>query len=252
MTDLIRTEWLKVRTSRSTWIILVLGLAAVAGVAIANGVEFGEGPEGTHLAERIETAAGGAGELAPFILILGTLAFTTEFRYGTISSTLLNAPVRTEVMASKLLTLGVFALITGAIIVGATAGVTLGILESRDYSVPIERYDLFRPLVGGVLYLGICAVVGVAIGALVRQAAIAVAVVLAWPLVVESTLGAFLPDYVAKYLPFDAGARLFATSPAGPDTLEFWLGGAVFATWAAVLVVAAFIVFDRHDVSTSG
>lgn len=251
MSDLVRAEWLKLRSLRSTWVIVALGLAAAVGVAIANGVEFGEGPEGTSMAERIETATGAAGTLSLFILIIGTLSFTTEFRYGTISSTLVDAPLRNHVMAAKVVTYGVFALAVGAVITGVSAAAALVILEARDYSVPLVRYDLLRPLLGGVLYLGICAVIGIAVGALVRQAAIAVAVVIAWPLVVESTLGALLPDSAAKFMPFDAGARLFSTSPASPDLLEVWVGGAVFTTWAVLLLASAVTVFSRRDIATA-
>jgi ABC-2 type transport system permease protein len=251
MSDLMRAEWLKLRSLRSTWIIVLLGFVAVVALGIANGVEFGEGPESTSMAERLETATAGAATLSPFVLIIGTLSFTTEFRYGTMSSTLIDSPVRSQVMAAKLLTYGIFAVVVGAVVTGVSAVAALVVLEARDYSVPLMRYDLFRPLVGGVLFLGLCAVVGAAVGVLVRQAAIAVAVVIAWPMVVESTLGALLPDSTAKFLPFDAGERLFSTSPASGDLLDAWVGGAVFATWTALLLAVAFAVFARHDIATA-
>jgi ABC-2 type transport system permease protein len=106
-------------------------------------------------------------------------------------------------------------------------------------------------MLGGVLFLGICAVVGVSVGAIFRQPALAVAVILAWPLVVESTLGSLLPGYVSQYLPFNAGQRLFATSPADSGSLEFWVGGAVFATWAALLLFLAFALFTRRDIASA-
>jgi ABC-2 type transport system permease protein len=251
VTDLLRTEWQKFRSLASNWIIVALGVAAAIASTVSQAVTFGAKGTSTSSAERIEVIAGGAGTLAIFVLILGVLAFTTEFRYGTISQTLVASPRRAEVLAGKVLTLGVVGLGVGVVGMLLSGGIAQRVLDERDYAQALLNYEVFRPMLGGVLFLGICAVVGVGIGAILRQPALAVAVVLAWPLVVESALTAILPGFIAQYLPFGAGQRLFATSPADSGSLDFWVGGAVFAAWTALLLVAAFAVFGRRDVSAS-
>jgi ABC-2 type transport system permease protein len=251
VTALVRTEWLKLRTLLSNWIIVGLGVASAIAYTVSQAAEFGKKGTSIASAERIEVVAGGAGILTLSILAVGVLAMTTEFRYGTITQTLVTAPVRGEVLTAKVLTLGIASLGAGLVGVLASGAIAQRILDSRDYGQALVNYEVFRPVLGGVLFLGICAVVGVAVGAILRQQPLAIAVVLAWPLVVESTLGAILPGYISQYLPFNAGQRLFATSPADSGNLDFWVGGAVFATWAAVLLVAAFALFARRDVSAS-
>ena len=251
MTDLLRAEWLKFRSLVSNWIIVALGVAAAIAYTVSQATTFGAKGTSTSSADRIEILAGGAGTLATIVLILGVLAFTTEFRYGTITQTLVNSPTRGEVLAGKVLTLGIVGLGVGVVGVLLSGGIAQRVLDGRDYAQALVNYEVLRPMLGGVLFLGICAVVGVSVGSILRQPALAVAVVLAWPLVVESALGVILPGFIAQYLPFNAGQRLFATSPADSGSLDFWVGGAVFATWTALLLFVAFLLFDRRDVSAS-
>src|ERR1700685_4036179 len=101
MNRLIRAEARKLHTTRTFWAITLgtLALIAVAATATSAASRF---TPGDHPALQVFTLAGLA---QTFALILGVLAVTSEFRHGTITTTLLITPRRTPLLAAKLITL---------------------------------------------------------------------------------------------------------------------------------------------------
>jgi hypothetical protein len=102
------------------------------------------------------------------------------------------------------------------------------------------------------LFAALAAVLGVAVGALLRYAAGAVAVLLLWPLVVEPILGN-LPDVgseVGPYLPF-GNAFVFADVqwlyPVYSMPWDRFGSLLYFAAIVAVALVAATVVVNRRD-----
>jgi hypothetical protein len=98
----------------------------------------------------------------------------------------------------------------------------------------------------------LAAVLGVAVGALVRFAAGAVAVLLLWPLVAEPLLGN-LPGNGARigpWLPFANMFRFLEVEWLFPTYDIPWgeLGSLFyFLVWVAVALVAAAVVLNRRD-----
>ena len=104
-------------------------------------------------------------------------------------------------------------------------------------------------IVGSVAYLAIAGLFGLGIGLILNSATSAIAIGILWPLGLESALQAFLPEWVDKLLPFEAGKSLIV---AGQDhALPAWEGGGVFLAWSALLVIAGWALFDRRDLSAS-
>ena len=120
-------------------------------------------------------------------------------------------------------------------------------------SIVVARSDLDWRLVGAIaLYAVLAAVLGVAVGALLRASAGAVALLLLWPLVAEPVLGN-LPDIspvVGPYLPFGNAFRSIGVQWLYPDYAMPWgeLGSIVyFAAVTAAVFVAALVTVNRRD-----
>ena len=96
--NLLRSEWIKLVTIRTTWTMLGLGLL---GEALFAGLYVALRPLG-ELTDFGEEVAPGTGLLLVLTLVLGVLAITTEFRHGTASSTFLASPRRHPVLVAKL------------------------------------------------------------------------------------------------------------------------------------------------------
>ena len=79
--QLARMEWIKLRSLRSTWLILAIAVAASAGIALATGSSTTSG--GMFVGNTL------AGMLIGVLLIgvVGVLAMTSEYTSGTIRAT---------------------------------------------------------------------------------------------------------------------------------------------------------------------
>lgn len=245
MNKLIRSEWIKLRSLRTTWMLAILSvITAIAITAVATGTA----KEGMSSFERLDLMLTPAPLLSRlFILVLGILAFANEYRYGTIVPTLAAAPIRAELLGAKLIVLGSFGLVLGAVITLFSIVTGLTVLSLLGQPVSILEGEIPRAIAGTIPFYGICAVLGVGAGVLLRQPTIAIGVLIPWALFAEQALGAFLPNLV-RYLPFSAGAQLYAVTTQG-EPLDAGVGAALFLTWTTVVVVMGALLFQRRDVA---
>lgn len=245
MNKLIRSEWIKLRSLRTTWILAILAILTAMGV---TGAATGSIQADTSAFERVDLLLTPAPLLVRlFILVLGIMAFSNEYRYGTIIPSLAAAPIRGELLAAKLIVLGAFGLLLGAVVTIATTATGLTVLSIVGQPVSVFDGEIPRAIAGTVGFYGICAIVGVGAGVLVRQPTIAIGILMPWALFGEKALGSFLPN-LATYLPFTAGAQLYAVTTEGPP-LDPGVGAALFLTWTALLIVAGMVLFQRRDVA---
>ena len=114
MNKLIRSEWIKLRSLRTTWILAILAILTAMGI---TGAATGTIEAGSSAFERVDLLLTPAPLLVRlFILVLGIMAFSNEYRYGTIIPSLAAAPIRGELLAAKLVVLGAFGLLLGAVV----------------------------------------------------------------------------------------------------------------------------------------
>lgn len=230
---LIRAEWIKFTTVRSTWwslalvAVISIGLSVLQASAISS---YAGEPTGLSIVERNEPAVlviVFATVLTQLLaVIIGTIAVTGEYSTGMIRSTLTAAPRRVGAMLAKALVAGaamfVFSLIVFAI-AGAASG---GILPSGpvDFSDPDSS---LMPLLGAALYLGLVTILGVGIGFIIRNGpgALALGIGLLFVAPVLVMFFPATPDFewvhtLAGYLPSNAGQSLFMGSPMSGQALE--------------------------------
>ncbi|WP_454051218.1 ABC transporter permease subunit [Cellulomonas sp. Marseille-Q8402] len=248
---LVRSEWIKLWTVRSTWWVVPITVVAQAGIAwmIAyfgtqqmeqSGADLGPFSAG-DLVGGIQFA-----QLA--ICVLAVLTITGEYSTGMIRSTLTAAPTRTPAMLAKGLVVVVVAFVTGIVGTVVSWAVTYPVL-GETYRVDLADGVNQRILVGAPLYLAAIALLAFAIGALLRHSAGALATVLGLLLVVEGVF-ASIPwtffEKVSPYLPMSAGSQLVQTG--GPDAvLSPWEGYAVLVAWGVVALVGALVLVRRRD-----
>jgi ABC-2 type transport system permease protein len=109
MNKLIRSEWIKLRTVRTTWILAVLAILTAMAI---TGAATGSVKPGTSAFERVDLLLTPAPLLVRlFVIVLGIMASSNEYRYGTIIPSLSAAPVRGELLGAKLIVMGAFGLL---------------------------------------------------------------------------------------------------------------------------------------------
>ncbi len=240
--SVFRSEWIKLRSTRSPWWCMAVALVVPMGFGALITADSGE-------ENAIFFSLAGMQFAAAVVLVLAALAVTGEYRYGTIRATLQAQPSRARVLWTKAAVIAGVAFLIGESAAFATYGVskffdTAGVLDLRTA-------DDWRMVAGyGVVY-ALLAVVAVAVGSLVRHPAGAVPLLLIWALAVEN-LVLLIPSVGAdiyRFLPFVNGT-LFASDPmitGVTDPLSKFGSLGVLAGTAFVLLGVATAVLRRRD-----
>lgn len=243
MTRQLQSELLKLRTTR-TMALVALGAAAFTLFgAVVEGVSKTAAELARSDAQREMFGAGITAVI--FATLAGILVVTAEFRYGTIHPTLLVEPRRRVVLAAKLVAATLAGLLIAAACIAVSYGAGLIILAARGIDADVSGSQTLLAVLGTVGSSALGAILGVAIGTLIRSQAGSIAALAGYALVVDAALFAAIPS-IGRYLPGKAGDAL-ADRPVD-DLLAPGTGAAVLAAWAAVFVVAAMLRNDRSDV----
>lgn len=166
MSGLVRVEILKLRSTRTSW-VMTLGALALITVAVAAASAASRFTPADQPARQTLALPGPAQTCA---LILGVLAVSSEFRHGTITPALLITPRRPPLLMAKLITLTASGVAFGLLAFAAAAAVALPILSVRRRK-PDRRRHLARIIAGGAVATALFAALGVGIGAVLRNQA---------------------------------------------------------------------------------
>ncbi len=256
----IRSEWLKLRSVRS-WMIMIGATAALLiafgalAASVASGAVTPQGPGGQGGGRGFGSADPTAISLAGVTLaqliagILGVLFISNEYANGMIRSTFGAVPRRLPVLWAKVIVIaGTLAVV---MVIASLAAFLLGQLILGDgKSTTLAADGVLRAVLGSGLYLAGIGVFGVAIGAMMRNTAGSIAVVVAALLIIPGLARLILPaswdTNVTPYLPSNAGSAF--TSVVGSDTLlSPGAGTAVFVGWLVVLIAGAAVLIRRRD-----
>jgi ABC-2 type transport system permease protein len=198
VTGSLRAELLVTRRRASTWILL--GIWATLALVFAYVVPYAtylNGSTQDPLTDVLpQSLVGGLMGGFPFFggvlaLMLGVLAFGSEYGWGTLKTLFTQGPGRLQVFAAKLLALGavlvLFVLVVFAL--GALASYTIALREGADIAWP-STWLLLRGLAAGWLILAVWAAFGVLLAVLSRGTALAVGIGILYALVIEGLLSA--------------------------------------------------------------
>ncbi|WP_309135620.1 hypothetical protein [Cellulomonas sp.] len=250
----LAAEWTKLTSVRSN-VWLALGtVVAVAGTAYGLGMFVR--PDDGRSGSWVVTSGFVLAQLG--FLVLGTVVGTSEHTTGTARTTFAAVPRRLPVLGAQVLVTAAAALVTAVVALGAsyvaTTDARAGGAPGLDLSVP----GASRALLGFVVACVGVALLGLAVGALLRRPADALVtgVVLvvvgdqllaANPGRVTDTVRALLPSSGARLLQDDAALAALDAATRGPQ-LGTWGGGVVLAVWVLAVLGAAAYRLRWHDV----
>ena len=243
MTALIRSEILKLRTTR-TALGLVLGML---GLVVLVTLVSGYANRLSYLHEtKNQFALLANGSIASaFAALLGVMAITGEFRHGTIRPTLLVAPSRSRVLAAKFVASTLAGIVLGIVGIGLSFGLGELVLQTRHVALQLDGGQIALVVAGGIGASALWGAFGVAFGAAVRNQVGAIVTLLIWVLFVESIIFAVVPG-VGRYFPAAAANALTQIEVA--HRLAVLPGTLVFAGYLLVAALAGLVVTTRRDV----
>ena len=241
----VRSEWIKLRTARSSVVLLVL--AVFGPIALTVLVCFAASKNDIEGENLMSLVLAGANLGSILIGVLGVLVIGQEYRHNTIRVTFTSEPRRLRVLGAKMLTIAVTALLAGAVAAGLSYVIGNAILTSRGLDITIEGTTQLRALVGVVVLYGLYALAGLGVGAIIRATAGAITLLVVWPVIIEPIIGALISS-THKYLPFIAASALVDTDQPRPDDLfSPWVGALWFAGFVALLLVIGSVLVSRRD-----
>jgi ABC-2 type transport system permease protein len=250
----IHSEWTKLRSQPSTAWSLLSAVALIVGFGVLYSLVRVTRPPRTpaDMASFDPTAVGLAGvQLAQIaVAVLGVLLITSEYATGLIRVTMVAVPRRLPVLWGKAI---VFALTAPVLFVPATFAaflVSQSVLSREQLDTSLNQPGVARAVLGSALYLTAVGLLGLGLGALLRNTAGAIASlfgVLFGLQIVVGFLPATLADKIARYLPTPAGVAVTNVRP-DPASLGPWAGFGLFCLYTAVVLGLAAWLLRRRDV----
>jgi len=254
------SEWTKLRTLRSTRYALLAGVAMTIGFAIIPALVNASRWSTMSAADRagfhpLETSLIGVTIAQLAIGVLGVLVISGEYSTGMIRSTFAAVPKRLPVLWAKAGVYGavVFALMLPSALVAffVSQAILRGhSLNGHDIALSFSDPGVARAVIGGALYLTLIGLLGLGLGAILRNTAGGISALAAILFVLPpltSVLPASWGDAISPYLPSNAGTAIMQTGhPA--HTLAPWTGLGLLAGYTAVAIALAAIQLRRRDV----
>jgi len=252
--NVVRSEWVRFRSLRSTWITMLLTVAIVIGfgaLSCLGAVSHDRGAEVLRpdFDATLRSLVGTFFAQLAFG-VLGVLVVTGEYSTGMIRATFTAVPRRLTVFLARLT---VFALASFVVLV-PTAVVTFligqSILARDGVDTTLGAPHVLRAVIGSALYLVAIGLLGMALGWLIRHTAGAifalVGVLFVVPLIIVFMPRPW-PDRLEKWLPGGAGQAILHTV-RDHDSLAPWTGYGALMLYVAVVLLVAAVLLRARDV----
>ncbi|MEU4356795.1 ABC transporter permease [Streptomyces virginiae] len=253
--DLLASEWIKLRSLRSSpWTMALTVLFVIGSSAVAT------------LAD--STARSGPAEFLPFdayppagywtlVLVagsVGALTVVSEYSSGLIRTTTVAVPARGSVVLAKAAVTAALWTAVGTVISTGSFLVSQAILSERHAGVPLTHPGVLRALVASALLAPVCALIGLGLGVLLRHSA-ATLVTTVFTLLMLPPMFSESARWSADInhaMVSAAWKRLVQTWEPDPGSLGYpatvpgsWI---VYALWPLITVALAVLVIRRRDV----
>ena len=254
----VRSEWIKLRTLRSTWVTAVITLVMTTGI----------GALATVITSKPEYFGSGSWKMAilgaPFgqiiVAVLGALVITGEYSSGQIRSTLAAVPRRTRVFAAKSLVIAIWSFLLGVI------SLLLSWLVAAPFMGDEAPSFSDTHIVGfiwgtGLAFAGI-ALLSLGMGYLVRSTAGAITVVVVLLFIISiplslmamkwhwaANVSSVMPSSVVQSVtdPFTVSGQTTWADTNPSLFLTHTQAVLIFGAWVLVPLIAGWFVFSKRD-----
>lgn len=254
LSGLLRSEWTKMRTVRSTmWtlavtVVLGIGLSALASAETrAHWATMSFGDRITFDATRTSLIGVFFGQFT--IGVLGVLVMSAEYGTGTIRATLAAAPRRPLVLLAKAIVFGVVALVVSEIVAFLAYFLGQALLTAPAIHTTLSSEGALRQVLGSGLYLFALGLFALGLAAIIRHTAGAISafigLLLVLPLIVAA-LPTFISNDVDRFLPAHIGAGVVSLhTPA--RSFAPWPSLALLGAYAIGVLVLGAVRLVRSD-----
>lgn len=252
---IIRSEWIKLRSVRSTgWsfalmVLVSLGMATIMSLSLdlqGGGGALSSADQASFLVQA-STFGVFFGQL--IAAVLGVLVISGEYSTGMVKSTLTAVPRRLGALWAKATVLFVATFVVGAVAGIGSFFIASPILAGEGLHASLTDANVIVPLLGSALYLAFVAVFALGVGTILRSSAGGIAAALGIILLLPIVLQMIPADWAHDLLPYllsNAGMGMFGLT-MGAVSLEWWQNLLVVLGWVAVSSTIAAVLLKRRD-----
>ncbi|QNH95511.1 ABC transporter permease [Corynebacterium anserum] len=267
--NLVKSEWIKLSSTKGLWITSILTLIVSIGMAILMGFTAGlsladsdiqKDPEAMVAIQGLANPENAFAGFITFglmvIVIQAVMMVTNEYSNGVAKTTLLGTPKRWPVPLAKLTVYGVVAaLLSFVSAVVSVPAMRWAMSWNSDDRALLENISLgadgiWKTVGLLTLYGVLCVMISIGVGYLIRNTAGAIAALLLWKLVVEGLVVTQIPkvkEWLPSYMPFLNMDRAVtgtevADAPWGPTGSVLYFG-----LWCVVIFVVGVIILRKRD-----
>ncbi len=250
ISGLLRSEWTKLRSLRST--MWTLGITVLLGIGISalataetrahwSSSQAGFDPTATSLIGVF------FGQLT--IGVLGVLVMSGEYSSGTVRATFSAAPRRPLVLAAKAAVFGFVALVVAEIVAFLSFFVGQALLSAPAIHTTLGSPGALRSVAGSGIYLCLIGLFALGLATIIRHTAGSISaflgILLVVPIIVRA-LPTSLANEVEKFMPDHIGAAVVSLH-MGQQTFAPWTGLLLLLGYAVALLAVAAVLLVRRD-----
>lgn len=252
----LNSEWIKLRTLRSTFWSLFAATAATIGLGLLFSWGFATRVSDHHHPIGDAATMAVTVPLRPYVIaqlavgVLGVMVITGEYSTGMIRATLSAVPGRLPVLWAKAAVFSVIVLVLMEVVSFVTFLGGQAILSSQHIQATLSSPQALRIVAGVGLYLTVVGLLGTALGTIIRSTAGAIAalfgILLVLPVLGEVLNLTSWGKHITPYLPSNAGGDLLTNAP-DPGSLGPWTGFGVFVLYTVIAMAVAAYLLKRRD-----
>jgi ABC-2 type transport system permease protein len=250
MSEALKAEWTKARTISGTMWLLAGVIAATVALSGLVTASTKCGSAGSCGADPAKVSLTGIYLGQAVVAVLAVMAISDEYSTGMIRITLAAMPRRVTVLAAKAAIVAGLVLVAGAIAV--LPSVLMGRMLLPGDGLPFPAGGtVLRVTVGSILYLGLIALLSLGLAAAVRDAAVAIGIVLGllflFPIIAHFVNNVTWQRHLEQIGPMTAGMAIQDTTGLANQPIGPWAGLGVLAAWAAGALLLGGLVLARRD-----
>ena len=254
LASVVRAEWIKFRTVRSTGagyavtFALTIGIGALIAAAIRGHWQTMD-PLAKLAFDPVSTSLGGILFAQFAVGVIGILFITSEYATGSIRTTLAATPRRVQVAAAKLIVLLSATIVVAEIVVVVAFLIGQRIFAGVVPTASMASAPVLRSVLLGGVYLALLGAFGFGLGLILRHQSAAISVFTSLLLVIPIVIFV-LPqswqDSITRYEPSALGrAMMSTTSP--PQLFAAWPATTVLATYVIVTLASGALLLVHRD-----
>ncbi|OWA16216.1 ABC transporter permease [Streptomyces sp. CS227] len=254
VTQVVRSEWTKIRSVQST--VWTLGLAAVVTIGLGALISALSKSEYDNLSPRgqltfdptfISFAGLSLGQLA--MVVFGVLVVSNEYSTGMIRMSLAAVPQRGTFFFSKVAVATVLALLVSLVTTFATFFLGQALLGPA-LAASLGDPGVLRAVIGAALYMTLMAVFSMGVAAMLRSPMLSLGILVPFFFLVSSILGAVsATEKLGRFLPDQAGSKIMqVVAPLNDDTpYGPWGGLGIMALWVIAALAIGYALLRHRD-----